>query len=195
MRIVLASKSPRRSEIFKNIGINFEVIESNFVETFDAGMNPEEVVKYLAYKKAENVAKTIDDEALVIGADTIVVLDSTIMGKPLSVENSLYMLKELSGKWHKVYSGICVMSTSSKQYFSDFEVTDVKIKKLSDENIEDYIKTGEPMDKAGAYAIQGIGSLIVEKINGCYFNVVGLPIYKLSSLFERFGINLLKVRG
>lgn len=195
MKIILASKSPRRSEILKNIGIDFEVIESNYDEIFDINMTPDEIVTHLAYKKAESVSKTIKDEAYVIGADTIVVLDSRIMGKPHDIEESFEMLKSLSGKWHRVYSGICVIKTISSQYFSGFEATDVKIKELSDKEIHGYINTGESLDKAGSYAIQGVGSLLVEKINGCYFNIVGLPVFKLFSLLEKFGINLLELRG
>lgn len=191
MRIVLASKSPRRSEILGNIGVSFEVHESNFIEDFDISMSHSDIVKYLSYKKAESVAKAICGDALVIGADTIVVLDSTIMGKPSSKEQAFDMLKSLSGKWHKVYTGLCVINTLTWENIQDFEVTDVKIKELSDEEIRYYIGTGEPMDKAGSYAIQGVGSLIVERIQGCYFNVVGLPVFKLSYMLEMFGVKLL----
>jgi septum formation protein len=192
LKIVLASKSPRRSEILNNIGLRFDVHESNFLEQYDNTMSPDDIVKYLSYGKAKTVAENVPEDALIIGADTIVVLDTQIMGKPEDKEGSYHMLKALSGKWHKVYTGLCVMNSSSSQYFQDVEITDVKLRELTDEEIWYYIRTGEPAGKAGSYAIQGIGSLIVERINGCYFNVVGLSVFKLSNLLSKFGIDLLK---
>lgn len=195
MRIVLASKSPRRREILENIGVEFDIVESNVDETIDSNMSPGDIVKSLALRKAESVAKEINYEALVIGADTIVVLNSTVMGKPQDEVHSFEMLKRLSGSWHDVYSGVCIIDTVSGKRAVGYESTAVKIKQLSDEDIKRYINTKEPLDKAGSYAIQGIGSLLVERINGCYFNVVGLPVSKLSSLLEDFGVNLLALRG
>lgn len=195
MQIILASKSPRRSEILRNLRLSFEVCESNFNEKYDDTMSPFEVVKYLSYQKAKNVAQNISAGALVIGADTVVECENIIMGKPKNTEESFDMLKKLSGKWHRVLTGLCVIEVISGKVVQDVEVTEVKIKELSDDEIWSYINSGEPCDKAGSYAIQGIGSLIVEKINGCYFNVVGLPVFRLSVLLESFGINLLKLRG
>jgi septum formation protein len=195
MRMVLASKSPRRREILENIGVEFDIVESNVDEAFDPCMSPCDIVKYLAYKKAQSAAKDIKYDALVIGADTIVVSGSDIMGKPENEEQAFDMLKKLSGKWHNVYSGISVIETGSGMYFADYEVTAVKIRQLSDEDIHRYINTKEPFDKAGSYAIHGIGSLIVERMDGCYFNVVGLPVFKLSNILGRFGVNLLALRG
>lgn len=194
MRIILASRSPRRRDILNNISLEFEVVESSFQEAIDVTMCPEELVKHLAYKKAEDVANNITgDDALVIGADTIVVHDGIVMGKPKSDQESFDMLKRLSGDWHNVYTGICVIDTATGKKALDFDSTSVKIRELSDEDIKCYINTGEPIDKAGSYAIQGIGSLLVEKMEGCYFNVVGLPIYKLSVLLKEFGIDLLRL--
>lgn len=195
MRVILASKSPRRKEILDNIGLKFEVVESNFDETIEPSQMPEDMVKYLAYKKAESAAHAISDDVLIIGADTVVVHDSKIMGKPENSKDSFEMLKRLSGNWHNVYTGICVLNTASGRHVIDHENTRVKIKQLTDKDILDYIKTGESADKAGSYAIQGMGSLIVERIEGCYFNVVGLPINKLSMLLKEFGVNLLESRG
>lgn len=192
MKIILGSKSPRRSEILNNIGVKFEIMESNFPEQYDKAMSPVDIVKYLSYGKAKAVAENLHEDAVIIGADTVVVLDSEILGKPEDAEHSYYMLKTLSGKWHKVYTGLCVFDSSSKVYSQDVEITEVKLKELTDEEIWSYIRTGEPAGKAGSYAIQGIGSLIVERINGCYFNVVGLPVFKLSVLLSRSGINLLE---
>lgn len=191
MRIVLASKSPRRREILNKIGLKFEVADSRFEETYDETMAPENVVKYLAYNKAKYAADYLDKDALVIGADTVVVLDGEIMGKPKNAEDAFNMLKKLSGRWHSVYSGICVIDSSCGKYNCDFEVTNVKFKDLTDTEINSYIRSGEPFDKAGSYAAQGLGSLIVERIEGCYFNVVGLPVYKLSCILRDFGVNLL----
>lgn len=192
MRIILASKSPRRKEILDNIGVKYEIVESNFEETMDVSKSPEDIVRYLAYKKAEDVASRIKGEALVIGADTLVVYNSQMLGKPKDNEDAFKMLKMLSGKWHSVYTGICVMNSSSWEYSVDYECSRVKIRELSDKNILNYIECGEPSDKAGSYAIQGRGSLLVEKIEGCYFNVVGLPVFKLSKVLCDFGIDLLK---
>lgn len=193
-KIVLASKSPRRREILHNIGVPFDTAEFDVNEAIcDTSMEPGDIVKSLALKKARYAAEKLDCDAYVIGADTIVVLDSQIMGKPQDRENAVQMLRSLSGRWHNVYSGICVMDSCSGEYYADFESTSVKIKKLSDSEIYSYVQSGEPMDKAGSYAIQGLGGLIVERIDGCYFNVVGLPVFKLSKLMEKFNINLLEL--
>ena len=195
MRIILASKSPRRKSILENIGIQFDVIESNFDEKIEEIKTPEDTVKYLSYKKAESVAQNLKKSekagTLVIGADTVVVLDSEILGKPKSYDDAFGMLRRLSGKWHSVYTGICVYNVYNSKYAVDFETTRVKIKSLTPDEINRYIERERPYDKAGSYAIQGYGSLIVEKINGCYFNVVGLPVFKLSNLLMEFGVKLL----
>lgn len=191
MRIVLASKSPRRSDILKSIGLDFEAADSKLNESYDSSMSPEDVVRYLAYNKAKNVADCIEGQALVIGADTIVVLEGKIMGKPLNANDAFNMLRRLSGKEHSVLTGLCVIESPSGKDCVDSEITTVKIKELSDDEIWSYIKSGEPFDKAGAYAIQGIGSLIVEGISGDYFNVVGLPVFKLSCMLRNFGLDLL----
>lgn len=195
MQIILASKSPRRKEILKNIGIQFCIIESNFDEKIEEIESPEDTVKYLSYKKAESVAQNLKEyketEALIIGADTVVVLDSKILGKPKNYDDAFDMLRRLSGKWHSVYTGICIYNVINNKYAVDFETTQVKIKNLTLDEINRYIEKERPYDKAGSYAIQGYGSLIVEKINGCYFNVVGLPVFKLSNLLMEFGVKLL----
>lgn len=195
MRLILASKSPRRSEILKNIGAVFDVCESNFNESYDSSMSPHDIVRHLSYCKAKSVSDCITDDALIIGADTIVVCDNIIMGKPVKSEDSFNMLRILSGRWHKVYTGLCVIEKPSGLNACDVEVTDVKIKQLSDKEIWDYINTGEPEDKAGSYAIQGLGCLIVEKINGCYYNIVGLPIFKLSTILSKFGVDFFNLRS
>lgn len=195
MRIVLASKSPRRREILENIGLKFDVVESGADEEIVPSNSPDEIVKQLAYRKAEKVSQGLKDKALVIGADTIVVLGSKIMGKPKDDDQAFKMLTSLSGVWHNVYTGICVIDTSSGNCMTDYEVTAVRIRKLSSEDIKTYIESGEPMDKAGSYAIQGVGSLLVERIDGCYYNVVGLPVFRLSNMLDNFGVHLLSPRG
>jgi septum formation protein len=191
MKIVLASKSPRRRELLSNLGLDFEVIESN-VEEFSNEKHPSRYVMDLSFNKAMLVAKKLKEEAIVIGADTIVVIEDKVLGKPKDRDEAFIMLKNLQGRVHTVYTGITIVRTKDFKYVSDFEETKVWIKKLQDEEIFNYIDTGECYDKAGAYAIQGFGALIVEKIVGDYFNVVGLPISKLFDILKReFDVRLL----
>ena len=153
---------------------------------------PEKTVTELALLKATDVAKYFCGDTYVIGADTVVYLDGEILGKPQNIEEAKNMLRKLSGKRHSVYTGYCIAHCKSGIVVSKYEKTDVFFKELSDRQIDAYVKTREPMDKAGAYGIQEKGSLFIEKIEGDYFNVVGLPVCALSKLFsEEFGINLL----
>ncbi len=186
-KVILASASPRRSELLRQIGIDFEVIPSNIEENIEQGMSPESIVQDLAYDKALSVAKGLKGASIVIGADTIVVKDG-ILGKPVNEEEAFAMLKSLQGGWHEVITGVALISPLENRYLKGYEKTNVKMRSLNDREIMSYIKTGEPMDKAGAYGIQGMGALLVERIDGCYFNVVGLPLQKLSAMFEEFGI-------
>jgi len=193
--IILASASPRRYELLKQIGLKFEVVPSDVEEDVDLIHAPEELVKELAHKKALSVAKMINRQwpardALVIGADTIVVKDR-ILGKPENEQSAYEMLKSLGGSWHDVITGISVVGSSDLRSVTDFEKTRVKMRELDDKIICNYIDTKEPLDKAGAYGIQGMGALLVERIEGCYFNVVGLPLFKLCRVLEKFGIYVL----
>jgi septum formation protein len=188
--IVLASASPRRSDLLKQIGIKFKVLPSNVEETFELHLTPEEAVQKLACKKALDIAGKLRDGTLVIGADTVVVKDG-ILGKPKNEAEACKMLSNLSGQWHEVITGVALVDSLSLCSVKTFEKTRVKFRTLTNDIIEAYIKTGEPMDKAGAYGIQGIGAVLVEKIEGCYFNVVGLPLAKLGGLLESFGVNTL----
>ena len=191
MKIVLASKSPRRRELLSNLGLDFQVIESN-VEEFSSEKRPSRYVMDLSFNKAMLVAKKLNEEAIVIGADTVVVIEDKVLGKPKDRDEAYIMLKNLQGRVHTVYTGITIVRTKDFKCVSDFEETKVWIKKLEDEEIFNYIDTGECYDKAGAYAIQGFGALIVEKIEGDYFNVVGLPISKLFDILKReFDVRLL----
>jgi len=173
------------------LGLSFEVIPSSVVEDF-IDLPPKELAQKLALDKAMDVAKKLSGEnALIIGADTIVVVGDEVLGKPRDDWEAYTMLKKIEGKIHKVITGIALVDAMDFKYKTDFQETTVKIKKLDDKKILNYIKTGETNDKAGAYAIQGIGSVIVEEIHGCYFNVVGLPISKLSDMLEEWGISIL----
>jgi len=155
-------------------------------------LSPAEHVRVSATEKARDVARRSPD-ALVIGADTIVVVDDLILGKPADPDDAKRMLGMLSGRTHQVYTGICVISPTGDELI-DHESTDVNFRKLSDDMMERYVATGEPLDKAGAYAIQGRGSVLISGIAGDYFNVVGLPVYKLGLLLEKLGVEVFGCR-
>lgn len=179
MKLVLASKSPRRSEILKNAGYEFTVRVADADETIPEGTKPEDAVVFLAARKAMAVERA-DDET-VLGADTIVVLDNKILGKPKDREDAYNMLKSLSGRAHSVFTGVCIIENGKSMTFS--EETEVEFLSLTDEEIYGYIDTNDCYDKAGAYGIQGYASKFIRRISGDYFNVVGLPI---SAIFEKF---------
>lgn len=188
--VILASASPRREELLRLLGIDFRVIPSEFDESVVATWPPERHVLESATGKAVWVATRIDD-ALVIGADTVVVVDDKILGKPKSAEDARSMLRLLSGRSHYVYTGICVLQRSGGNTVRtdrDYVRTEVRFGPLTDELVDLYVSTGEPLDKAGAYGIQERGSILVESVVGDYFNVVGLPLYRLSRMLMSFGI-------
>ncbi len=189
MEIILASSSPRRQQLLELIGLRFKVVVSQIEEDNTKAIPPHELAMAHAYDKALDVSKHAPSNAVVIGADTIVVLDGKVFGKPVDQKDAARMLSALSGREHTVISGVAV--AKGCQIFTDFSTTAVKIRKLSPIQVERYIATGEPMDKAGAYAIQGRGTLLVESINGCYNNVVGLPLVTLSELLRQVGVELL----
>ncbi|MBP1744300.1 MAG: septum formation protein Maf [Firmicutes bacterium] len=191
MNVVLASASARRQELLKRLVENYQVLVSDFDESSIQFNNdcPGYVME-LACGKALNVAEGLKTASLVIGCDTIVAYEGTVLGKPQDHEDAFFMLKMLSGKKHQVYSGIALVNTSNGQVRTDFAMTEVKFDQLSDEEIRRYIASGEPMDKAGAYGIQGHGGVFVEEIHGCYYNVVGLPLNKLNKMLKGIGVNL-----
>jgi len=191
-RLILASKSPRRSYLLDQAGLTFTVIPSSFDENSVSLSTPETYVKVLAEAKADDVAKSYP-ESWVIGADTIVVIDGIILGKPDSKEQARTMLKRLSGKTHHVYTGYCICCRAKERVFSNTVKTDVLFKNLADNEIEWYINTSEPFDKAGAYAIQGLGTFIVKSIKGSYTNVVGLPVCEVIEFLIEENITGLKV--
>lgn len=190
MNIILASASPRRKEILENVNVKFTVVASNIDEVILDNEPPKELVMRLAFEKCMDVAKKNED-ALVIGADTIVVMDNQILGKPKNEEDAYNMIELLSNKKHQVITGISLINLSLDKKVIDYVVSEVTFKDLSKETIRDYINTKESLDKAGAYGIQGYGSLLVESISGDYFNIVGLPISRISDLLkENFNVNL-----
>ncbi|MBW1894649.1 MAG: septum formation inhibitor Maf [Deltaproteobacteria bacterium] len=173
--LILASKSPRRKYLLEQAGLAFSIIPSNIDEEAIDVPDPESRVKILAEKKATDIAEKYPD-SWVIGADTIVFIRNTVLGKPNSKEDARNMLKQLSNQTHQVFTGYSVCCKAADHFFSDTVKTDVLFKNLSEEEIEWYIHTDEPFDKAGAYAIQGLGTFLVRRINGSYTNVVGLPV-------------------
>jgi septum formation protein len=184
-KIYLASKSPRRRKLLKQLGINFNVFSVNSVEDFLDGEHPVECVKRLALEKME-IAKKRVGQSIIITADTIVVLGKKVIGKPTNKIDAIKILSSLSGKVHTVYTGFCVVNQKTKKSIVDFEKTEVEFRKLTKDEIADYVKGGSPMDKAGAYGIQDdFGAVFVKRINGCYYNVVGLPLTKLYNALRK----------
>lgn len=198
MKCILASASLRRQELLKKFTDNFQVIISNFDEneiTFDGNVG--DYVMKLSMGKAMDVASRLRkdnemDDLIIIASDTVVSIDNRVLGKPKDESEAINMLRLLSGKSHQVYSGVSLVEMPSMKKRQDFVCTEVKFSNLSEDEIEGYVKTGEPMDKAGAYGIQGKGGLFVEEIHGCYYNVVGLPINRLNLMLKEMGVNLTK---
>ena len=190
MNIILASASPRRREILENTNVKFDVISSSIEELVLEGESPCQMVMRLAFEKGIDIASKRKSD-LVISADTIVVLDNTVLGKPKDEEEAKLMITNLSGRTHQVITGISLINLENDKKVIDYVISNVKFKNLSEDDINDYIKTKESLDKAGAYGIQGYGAILVEEIQGDYFNIVGLPISKLSDLLKKhFNINL-----
>ena len=186
-KIILASASPRRREILDIVKIPYEVCVSDINETVSGELTPEQIAIELAKLKADAVRSKFNNDRIIIGCDTVVALKSEVFGKPKSYDEAIQMLKKLSGKIHQVYTGVCIINSSISTSFS--ERTDVEFWTVSDEEISEYVKTGEPMDKAGAYAIQGLGSLFVKRINGDFYNVMGLPASKLCKILKEIDDN------
>ena len=184
--VILASQSPRRIELLKTVIENFRVVPSKIDEICDTGLSPEENAILLGRKKATSVAK-LHPHHLVIGADTLVVLENKIIGKPTDTENARQILRQLSGQEHKVITGVAVVHS---KIFSAASISRVRIKTLTSNEINSYVKSEEPMDKAGAYAIQGKGSFLVESYDGPYSNIVGLPINLLKNLLQKLNLSI-----
>jgi len=183
--IYLASRSPRRRKLLKQLGIKFKSFSVNLDEKINSGEKPVNLVKRLSIEKLELARKKIKS-GLIITADTIVVLNNKIIGKPTNKKEAVQYLKLLSGKQHIVFTGFAIMNIPANKIIVDYEKTEIKFRKLEDDEINDYVLSGSPLDKAGAYGIQDdFGAVFVEKINGCYYNVVGLPLTKLYQVLRK----------
>ena len=185
--IVLASESTRRVDILRTLGVSFSIIPPDIDETRKPYESPKDYVLRVAYEKAQKVGELFPDK-WIIGADTVVVHKGRILGKPRSEEDAFVMLKRLRGNWHKVFTGYCVLNVSKQAMYRDVAETKVFIKDLTDEEIGKYIKTSEPLDKAGSYAVQGKGGYMVKEIKGSYTNVVGLPICEITEVLLSLGV-------
>ena len=184
--LILASRSPRRSHLLKQIGFEFSVEESGVEEVLDNSLSPSENVCRLSLEKAKVVARRYL-RGIVIGSDTVVSIDETILGKPSSPDEARGMLRMLSGKTHTVFTGFALVDAETQKSYIDFEKTEVTFRVLDDEEIRKYVDSGSPMDKAGAYGIQDdFGAVFVQRINGCFYTVVGFPLPKFYTAFKKF---------
>jgi len=184
-QIYLASKSPRRRKLLKQLGIKFKSFSVNTIEDLFEGEHPVDSVKRLVQVKMNRAKKKVKN-GIIITADTIVVLDRRVIGKPKNKKDAVRILSLLSGRVHTVYTGFCVFNQKTDKSILDFEKTKVEFRKLTKDEIFDYVNGGSPMDKAGAYGIQDdFGAVFVKKINGCYYNVVGLPLTKLYNALRK----------
>lgn len=193
-QIILASSSPRRQELLASLNIPFEVLPSHADESTPADWSPERMVKELAARKAEAVRLTLEPSrrhGIIIGSDTIVVRDGVVLGKPRTQAEAADMLRSLQGRSHTVYTGVACMDASTGARKVEYRSTTVTMKALNETQIQAYADSGEGLDKAGAYAIQGLGATLVTHIEGCYFNVVGLPVSLLADMLHDFGISIL----
>lgn len=193
MKIVLASQSPRRKELLGRMGLEFVTQASKIDESAFDGLEARELVATLSREKAQWIARQMDGETLVIGADTVVVRDGAALGKPKDAEDAVAMLLSLSGRDHQVCTGVTVCR--GDRVLTQVEETQVTFRELTEEEVRQYVSTGEPMDKAGAYGIQGLGGLLVEGIRGDYSNVVGLPVCRLGQMLKDFGVDCLALAG
>ena len=188
MNIILASQSPRRKELLSRMGLSgFKTMSPDIDENLGGGLSPSELVSRLSALKAQAVAERAGGDTLIIAADTVVAVDGAVLGKPSDALEAFKMLSTLSGCRHQVYTGVTVLR--GEERYTEYEVTDVSFRELSEREIEDYIRTGEPMDKAGAYGIQGYGALFIQGIQGDYYNVMGLPVCRLGGMLERLGVH------
>lgn len=188
-KLILASTSPRRKELLTQTGIPFEIVASSYEEDMTLELSPAELVKHLSLSKARAVAEKVQD-AVVVGADTIVVFENKIIGKPHTNEKAKETLQGLNGKQHSVFTGFTVMDADTKKFVSKSAETKIYFKNNSEKEIDAYVATGEPLDKAGAYAIQGLGGKLIDRIEGDHSSVIGLPITKVLEVLKDFGINI-----
>ncbi|RUT27801.1 septum formation inhibitor Maf [Paenibacillus zeisoli] len=193
-QIILASSSPRRRELIAGLHIPFEIIPSHADETTPEDWAPERIVTELAHRKAVAVYQSLTPartDSIIVGSDTIVVLNGRVLGKPSSKEEAASMLRALQGQSHQVFTGVSCIDGATGDTLTDYRVTKVMMRALSKVEIAAYAESGEGLDKAGAYAIQGLGATLVTEIQGCYFNVVGLPLSLLSEMLKKFDMYVL----
>lgn len=190
MDIILASQSPRRRELLQQMGLRgFRVLAPDVDETADERIPPSQLVQELSLRKARAVARQVGEDDIIIAADTVVALEGAVLGKPRDEGEAFAMLSALSGNRHRVYTGVTVLW--GERVLTACESTAVTFRELESEEISHYIATGEPMDKAGAYGIQGLGALLVSGMEGDYFNVMGLPVFRLGRMLAELGLDLL----
>lgn len=190
LKLVLASGSSRREEILEGLDLKFTVVPSKLDESKFKKDDPIELVKTLAEEKAKSVSELVED-ALIIAADTVIVYENEILGKPEKNSDAIKTLKMIKGDKHQVITALTVMNSESEDVYSAENITDVKMMELSEAEITKYVETGEPLDKAGSYAIQGLGGLFIEEIKGSYYSVMGLPIHQLAKLLNKFNYGIL----
>lgn len=183
-KIILASASPRRKELLEKIGLKFEVIPSNYDEKLSDNIFSYQKIETLAKNKALDVAKRTTQDAIIISADTVVVLEGKILGKPHSKDEAREMIKSLSGKTHEVITSIAMINTKTNVKLTKSTSTKVTFRKIEPDEIEQYINTDEPYDKAGAYAAQGLAAIFIEKIDGCFNNVVGISVFEVNRMLK-----------
>lgn len=188
--IILASSSPQRTELLNLIGLEHKIIPSDVEEIVDYSKKPFEIVQDLAYQKAVSIMNKCSKSDIIIGADTIVYLDK-VYGKPKDVLDAKETLQKLQGNIHSVFTGLCIINNENGAIYKTYDETKVKFRQLTEAQIDKYISTKEPINKAGSYTIKGKGAILIEKIDGCFYNVVGLPIHKLSIILEGIDPNII----
>lgn len=193
MSLILASQSPRRHELLRQMGLDFTVKVANIDETMDPSKKPEQQVAEVSARKAAAIAAGSERDDIIIAADTIVVVDDTILGKPHSEEEAKAMLRLLSGRSHRVMTGLTVQKGDVA--LSHTEITEIHFRQLTEAEISAYVASGDPMDKAGSYGIQNAAAVFVDGLCGDYFNVMGLPLCALTLLLRRFGVSVLGEKG
>lgn len=190
-KIILASKSPRRKFLLEQIGLKFDICESNYEEDMDAMDDPHALVKFLALNKAQDVARHYED-AIIIGADTFVIFNDKFIGKPKDEQDAKKMLQGFSGKKHEVVTGFAIIDTKNNVTINDVGSATVRFKKLCEEEIDSYIATGEPMTRAGAYGLMERAAVLIESVEGDFYSVIGLPLNKIYTNLLKLGVDALK---
>ncbi|MNN01886.1 Septum formation protein Maf [compost metagenome] len=196
-RVILASTSPRRKELVASLNIPYDIVPSHADETTPDNWSPQQIVTELAKRKAEAVYHSLNssgsnsEAGVIVGSDTIVVRDGEVLGKPRNEDEAASMISSLQGRSHTVYTGVACIDSNTGEMLVDYRSTEVTMRSLTNEEVLAYARSGEGLDKAGAYAIQGLGATLVTGIQGCYFNVVGLPLSLLAQMLEHFGVRVL----